>query len=120
MGTEAAKVIKMEAIAATPGTVALALGGITVGGRAGGLAAVVETAVDPGSSGGTALKGGKLIRLGVSKLDGEGEWIVDSLSVGGLPVYANGVGSRCTRLKAVSDAGIVAALDAAAAEAGLA
>lgn len=114
MGT--VKVTGMEQLAAQEGTVALALGGITVGGRAGGLAAVVETDVDPGSSGGVALKGAKLIVLGVSKLDGESEWIVDSLSVGGLPVYANGVGSRCTRLKAVSDAEIVAALDAAAAE----
>lgn len=102
---------------ALPGTVALALGGITVGGRKGGTAATIETTEDPGaSSSGRAFADGRPITLGVSRLDDEEQWILDSLTIGSFPVFANGVGSRCTLLKALTDAEMVAALDAAAAE----
>lgn len=88
---------------AEEGTVALAFGGVRVGGRSGGFAAMVTTDID-----------GAEVRLGVSQLDGETEWIVDSFSVNGVPRFVNGVAARCTTLKAVTDAEIVAALDAAA------
>jgi hypothetical protein len=93
----------VEALAEQKATVALALGGVEVGGRKAGVAAKVSVQTD-----------GVLLTLGVSKLAGETEWTVDSLSQGGLPVFANGVGSRCTALKSVSDKNIVAALEAEA------
>lgn len=78
-------------------TVALALGGIEVTtGHAAGIAATVK--VDG-------------LTLGVSQLEGETEWIVDSCWVDGRPQWANGDGARYLRCKALSDADIIAELD---------
>lgn len=98
-----AQIISIERLAEQQGTVALALGGITVGGRKAGIAAKL-----------TVEQEGKQVLLGVSKLEGEAEWIVDSITIGSFPVVANGVGSRCSTLRTLNDAATIAELNAAA------
>lgn len=89
-------------------TVALALGGIEVGGRAAGVAATVEIEASGAPEGVKA-------RLGVSRLEGETEWIVDSFAhSNGYVLFSNGVGARYCKLKTISDERIVRALDNAA------
>lgn len=95
--------VKVEQLEATAGTVALALGGIEVGGRAGGLAGELVVKTTDAE-----------VTLGVSKLDGEEAWTVDSMFIGSFPSYANGVGARYLRTKQLTDADGIAALDAAA------
>lgn len=96
--------VKVEQLEAQAGTVALALGGIEVGGRAGGLAGELGVKADDGVE----------VTLGVSKLDGEEAWTVDSMFVGSMPAYANGVGARYLLTKQLTNADGIAALDAAA------
>lgn len=104
-----AKIIEFGPLAAQEGTVALALGGMKIGGRKAGLAARLTTEAN-----------GALVTLGVSKLEGETDWTVDSLQIGnGCPAFANGVGARYCATKVLTDAAAVAALEAAAGNTGL-
>lgn len=63
-----------------------------------------------GWQGRVVLDGGR-ITLGVSRLDYEQHWTVDSKFQGSLPIYVNGYGSRCTRVDQISDPQIIAQLD---------
>lgn len=53
-------------------------------------------------------------RLGVSRYDGDTDWVVDSqwMRRNNFPVFHYGEGSRCSVLTLVRDAGMVAALAA--------
>jgi hypothetical protein len=67
---------------ATEGTVALALGGLTIPGKAGW-----EAVVEEGP-----------FTYYLSRLDGEGRWVIDGKWAGARAVFHNGWGSRSTRL----------------------
>lgn len=56
--------------------------------------------------------------LHLSRYDTETEWVVDGVWVtaNSYPVYHNGLGSRCTALRVVTEADLVAALNARAAD----
>lgn len=66
----------------SPAVVALALGGRTIPGKAGWEAVIEEGA----------------FRYYLSRLDGEGRWVIDGKWAGARPVFHNGWGSRATRL----------------------
>jgi hypothetical protein len=48
---------------------------------------------------------------GLSRLDGEDGWTIDSHFRDGLPIYVNGYGSRCLRTSRIIDAHVIAALE---------
>lgn len=96
--------VKVEQVEATEGTTALALGGITVGGQAAGLKGELALTVD-----------GVELTLGLSKLEGEEGWTVDAMTANGHVSYANGYGARYLRTKQLTDAELIAELDARAA-----
>lgn len=53
----------------------------------------------------------------LSQLEGESHWVADGLfGANGMPHWCHGFGSRCTLLRTVDHAGLVAALDQAAAK----
>lgn len=76
------RVTELARYDATPGTTALALGGVEVPGRPGGWRATVEL-------------GNHTIHA--SRPDGEDRWVTDALYRRGLPVFVNGLGSVLSR-----------------------
>lgn len=78
---------------------------------------VLNREVLPAAPGGIAadVRGSERIYT-VSKLDGETGWTVDGECLpNGLPIFFNGEGARYLRLRPLTDAAAIAALDAAAA-----
>lgn len=66
-----------------------------------------------GWSGRVVIDGGRDV-LGVSRLDGSADWVVDSRFRGSLPVFVNGYGARYLRTDKIADADVVAQLEAIA------
>lgn len=94
---------ELHTIEAFEGTTSLVFGGVKLGGRAGGVGATVES---------------EGFKIGVSKLDGEELWIIDSMfkADNGFPIFSNGEGCRAIRLRTLVNEELIAELDRRAGE----